>query len=282
MPVGQALALIPRFAHDPNPYVETIMVGLAQSVDMGLLPAAERPNFARFVQGCFGTHAEALGFTPKAGESLDVRRLRPALLMLVAGPGRDLKLRHRAQELALKWLDDPKAVDPNVLGAVLGIAGHYGDKTLFDRMLAKAKVAKDPRTIQRLLGSLGSFHDPGLQQRALEELLTNDFDARRAVAILQGGIGDPACHQRAYDFMKQHFDALMAKFPPEFGINMPFMGAGFSDEAHRADVEAFFKDRVAKYPGAARSLAQTLEGIRIREAQVAAQQPGIIAFLKQY
>ena len=282
MPVGQALALIPRYANDPNPYVETVMVGLAQSVGMGLLPAAERPNFARFVQGCFGAHAEVLGFTPKAGEPLDVRRLRPALLMLVAGPGRDLKLRRQARELALKWLDDPKAVDPNVLGAVLGIAGPYGDKTLFDRMLANAKAAKDPQSIQRLLRTLGSFRDPGLQLRALDELLTDDFDPRMAIAILWGGMGDPACHQRTYDFVKQHYEALMAKLPPEFGIYMPFIGSGFSDEAHRADVEAFFKDQVAKYPGAARTLAQTLEGIRIQEAQVAAQHPGIIAFLKQY
>ncbi len=282
MPVGEALALIPRFANDPNPYVEMVMVDLAQSVDTGLLPETERPAFARFVQSCFSAHAEALGFTPKAGESLDVRRLRPALLMLVAGPGRDLKLRRRAQELALKWLDDPKAVDPNVLGAVLGIAGTYGDKALFDRMLAKAKAAKEPQSIQRLLLTLGSFREPELQTRALDELLTDDFDPRMAVTLLWGGHDDPACHQRAYDFFKQHYEALMARLPPEFGIYMPLIASGFSDEAHRADVQAFFKDRVAKYPGAARNLAQTLEGIRIQEARVAAQQPGILAFLKPY
>ncbi len=50
----------------------------------------------------------------------------------------------------------------------------------------------------------------------------------------------------------------------------------------RAEAETFFKERSAKASGGPRMLAQALERISQCSAMRAAQQPGVIEFLKQY
>ena len=75
---------------------------------------------------------------------------------------------------------------------------------------------------------------------------------------------------------------MVEKLPRDSGAWLPYAGAAFCDAAHRADVEAFFKDRAPKYTGGPRILAQVLEGITLCEAAKAAQEPQVAAFLRAY
>jgi alanyl aminopeptidase len=222
-----------------------------------------------------------LGLTPKAGEDEGRKLLRQNLVGLVAKEAEDPILCAEAKGLALGWLEARKPVDPNILGTALFITASHGDRAMFERYLAAAKASKDPRDRMRLLGALGNFKDPDLLSQALNLILSDEFDSRESINILWSGLANRRTRLVAYDFVKKNIDRLLEKLPQEYGAYLPYIGSSFCDAGLRADLESFLKDRVAKYPGAPRNLAQTLESISLCEVQKAAQEGSVSAFLQK-
>jgi alanyl aminopeptidase len=215
------------------------------------------------------------------GEDDDSRLLRPTVLGVVANDAEDGGLIEQARKLALAWLDDHKAVDRDMVDVVLNIAARLGDRALFDRFRAQAKKETDEDLRGTLLYNLGSFRDPAIVKTALPIILTDEFDTRQSLGILFGATL-PETRDIAYDFVKQNWDALIAKLPTDTGAFLPYVAGGYCDDQHRADVEAFFKDRSTKYTGGPRNLAQALEGISLCVANKNANQASVVEFLKNY
>jgi alanyl aminopeptidase len=281
LPMDEALALVPRFAQDPQWQVVSSMAGIAWGISANLVREDLRPNYVRFIQATFGAKARELGLTPKAGEDEGRKLLRQNLVGLVAKEAEDPILCAEAKDLALGWLEARKPVDPNILGTALFITASQGDRAIFDRYLAAAKASKDPRDRMRLLGALGNFKDPDLLSQALNLILSDEFDSRESINILWSGLANRRTRLVAYDFVKKNIDRLLEKLPQEYGAYLPYIGSSFCDAGLRADLESFLKDRVAKYPGAPRNLAQTLESISLCEVQKAAQEGSVSAFLQK-
>jgi hypothetical protein len=86
--------------------------------------------------------------------------------------------------------------------------------------------------------------------------------------------------------LQQHYDALRTKLPSStFGDEaayLPYVGRGYCDEEHRAEIETFFKDRAAQTTGGPRILEQVLERVHLCSARREAQQAGVVEFLKNY
>ena len=126
------------------------------------------------------------------------------------------------------------------------------------------------------------FRDPAVVPAALALTLSGDFDARETVSILREESLSAETRPELWAFLKASFDRLAARLPRESPARFPALLAGFSDAAHRADVEAFFKDKAPKYMGGPRVLAQTLEQIQLHAALKAAQQESVSDFLRRY
>jgi len=282
VPMATALALVPAFAGDPDRQVVEAMVRIAASPRDLFVTDELRPNYRRFVADTFGARARALGFKSKPGEDEDTKLLRSAVVGLVAQDADEPALVAEATSLARKWLTDRSAIEPEMLPTVLTVAARYGDAELFTAFLAEAKRSKDRRERGRILSALGAFRDPSVQKLALNLTLSPDFDARESIAVLREAAADRLTREGAWAFLKANFDALAARLPRESPAGFPQLAAGFSDEAHRADVAAFFKDRAANYTGGPRRLAQSLEQIQLKAALRAAQQENVAGFLKSY
>jgi alanyl aminopeptidase len=282
VPMATALALVPSFAGDPDRQVVEAMVRVAASPRDLFVTDELRPNYRRFVADTFGARARALGFKSKPGEDEDTKLLRSVVVGLVAEEADDPALVAEATSLAKKWLADRSAIEPEVLSKVLTVAARHGDAELFTAFLAAAKTSKDRRERGRLLGSLGAFRDPSVQTLALNLTLSPDFDARESIAVLREAASDRVTREGAWAFLKANFDALAARLPRESPAYFPLLFAGFSDEAHRTDVAAFFKDRASNYAGGPRLLAQSLEQIQLKAALRASQQESVAGFLKGY
>lgn len=288
IPMGDVLARVSALLNDPDPQILSATIDIVANLGNHLVPDALRPNYARFIRKTYGARAHALGWREKPGEDEDVRLLRPTLLRLVAGDGEDKALIAEASSLARRWLQDHQTMDPDLLSAILHIAAMYGDRALFDRFYAEAKKTSDRTERARLLSAMGSFRDADILKAALSIALTEEFDSLESVAPVLGARGnptfsvtrDPKTRALVYEFVKQNFDALVAKLPRDSGANLARVASGFCDEEHRADVEAFFKDRATKFVGGPRILAQTLEQIRLCSAFRRAQQTSVAAFLK--
>jgi alanyl aminopeptidase len=127
---------------------------------------------------------------------------------------------------------------------------------------------------------MASFLDPTLVAENLRVALSEDFDPRESMILIRGAAGDRRTRQQAWDFVKQHYQQIVARMPADYGARLVSIGRGFCDVQHRQDLEAFFKDKVGQSRGGPRILAQTLERLDQCIALRAVQQDSVTAFLK--
>jgi alanyl aminopeptidase len=262
---ANTLGLVPEFGNDPTRQVVETTIAIAGSIRQNLVPADLRPNYARFVQKVYGARAHQLGWTPKPGESDDARLLRPDLVGLVANAGEDQALIGEAKALASKWLDDRRAIAPEMAEVVLETAAHHSGRDLYDRLLVELKKATDPRQREQILDAMGSFRDPEIVKENFNLILTGAVDTREAFPLVTQPLGDPRTEAVPFELVRDNHDRLVKVLPRgvlgETTAILPVVGRRFCTAERGQEVEAFFRDRSAKAVGGARILAQTVEQI---------------------
>jgi cytosol alanyl aminopeptidase len=282
LPVATALALVPVFAKDPAFQVVEIVQRIAAGPTDLLVTEKTRPTYQRFVSDAFGARARALGWTRKAGEDDETQLLRQALVPFVSNEGDEPGLVAEATRLAKAWLTDRRAVDPLLTSGVLGVAARHGSRELFEAYVAEAKKTSDRRERSRLLRAIGGFQSPSIVPAALALTLSTDFDARESIDILRAEGANRETLPQAWAFLVTNFDRLAERLPRDAPAWFPWIASDFSDEARRAEVKSFFRDKAPNYAGGPRILAQALEVIHLRAAYRAAQQGSFDAFLSRY
>lgn len=282
IPLGQALALVPKFTNDPSRQVVSKTLSIAGGLQDHLVPDGLKPKYQRYLSDLYKPRAEQLGWQNKPTDDDDARLLRPILINVMANQAEDPEFIAQAKKLALAWFDDHQAVDRNMLDVVMTTAAAHGDRALYDRLHDAAKKATDEETQRTLLAALGSFRDPELAKMALSNITANDFDIRVSVFMLFPAAAWPGTRDIANDFVRQNWDKLVAQLPDNYGSFLPFVARRYCDEQHRADAEAFFKDRVTKTEGGPRNLQQTLEAISLCAANKEANQESVAQFLKSF
>ena len=215
--LGRALALAPSLAQDRARQVVAKTMEITTGLQDNLVSKDLLPRYRQYLLDVYGGRARDLGWKTKAGESEDARFLRPALLNVLANQAEDSELIAQAKKLALAWLDDHKAVDPDMVRVVLTTAARHGDRDLFDRLRAAAKQETEENFRQNLLFSLASFQDPEILKAALPIVLSDDFDSRESLDILFAPAQWRQTRDFAYDFVKQNWDRLIAKLPTDSG-----------------------------------------------------------------
>jgi alanyl aminopeptidase len=282
MPLADAMALAPKFAHDQSRPLVTKTLSIVGSLDDHLVPENLKPNYRRYLANLYERRALQLGWDTKPSEDDDVRLLRPVLFGVLANRAENPEFIAHGKELASTWLDNHRAVDPDLAATVLVAAARHGDREFFDKLHAQARKETDENFQLTLLRAMGSFRDPAITKTALSILLSDEFDNRQSIGILFAASGSPEGRDLAYDFVKQNWDALIVKLPNDFVGFLPFVAEGYCDAQHRTDVDAFFKDRATKIMGGPRNLEQVLEGISVCVANKEANQPSVVEFLKNY
>ena len=282
MPLGDAMALMPRFVHDPSRQVVAKTIAIVGNLDENFVSGPLLPKYRRYLSDLYKERAEQLGWKDRPGEEDDSRLLRPAIVGVMTNHAEDQAFLDEAGKLAVAWLDDHSRVDPDMLDVVLTGAARHGDRALFDRMRSQAKKENDERVRGALLVALGSFRDPAILKKAFAIVLTDEFDDNESINILFAARRFSETRDLAYDFVKQNWDALIAKLPSDFGAFLPLIASHHCDSQHRTDAEAFFKDRATKFAGGPRNLAQVLEMVSLCEANKDANEASVAEFLKKY
>lgn len=277
-----ALGVLPRFTDSTHRLVVESALDLALSVEDNLVAEAVRPSYERFLVRLFGDRGRKLGFTQRAGESLDDTLLRPRLIRTLGVAAADPATRSEARRLTEVWLTDPKAIGSEMLATVLGIAASDGDVALFDRLEAAARKEQDRRTRGQILTALGQFRDPAAVEKGLQLVLAGKFDIREAGGVAWELSGDRVSRAMAYDWVKRSFDPLAAALPEQYSAALVYMAIGFCDTAHRDEIAAFFAPRVQKLSGGQNNLDRVLDVVNICIGRREKQEAGVSAFLKAY
>ncbi len=275
-----ALQWIQASAGSRDRHVTLASIGLASFVGDALVSDTDRERFERFVHEVFVPRARALGFSPRSGERDDDQLMRRALLRFAAPS--DPQLGVQARSLTAAWIADRRSLDAGLVDTVLPIAAHTGDASLFDAMLEAARSTGDSLDRRNLLVALMSFSDPALSDRGLRLLLDPTFDIRESSNALRISFSGAPPRRDIHEFVKANFEAFAQRVQRDAPGNWPMFAERLCSDPDRADVDAFWRDRIAAYAGGARVLAKTLESIELCTRLREAQGRSAAAFLKRY
>jgi len=283
LPLGDALALLPAFLGDGDLRVFSRGVGLLFLLNPRELDDREYAAFGRAVTKLLGARARTVGWAPKEGEDPEMSTVRPELLSLMARVAHDTRIVGEARALAERWLKDRRAVAPDMVGPVLGMAAMSDDGKLFDRILDEARHVQDRRERSILLGTLGAFPSAALRARALAIVTGSEFDQREALGILYRELFDRESREPTWSWLQTHFDAILGKMREDDAMRLiGSVPQAFCDERHRAAAESFLGPRAKSHPGAPHQLDEGLEGVRACALSWTRNKPAIDAFLAKY
>ena len=278
-PIGEALSRLPGLLKDPSEEVQSAAAGLLGLLHDDLVEVDLRPSARRFVTKLVAPRLKALGWQARAGDSSEVRSLRGRLIHYLVELGDDPKLLAEAEVLADGWLKGTGKIEPDFVGVVLKAATSWGDRGLFDRMVAALRAEKDSQRRERLIAGLSGFRDPAIARAALELFLEEGMDPREGIKLFWH---QPRSNRVVvWAFVKERFDALLARLPEGAQGFMLSVPEGFCDEASRADAALLLKERAPKVPGGPRLLEQALESISLCIARREAYKDSLRAFLKR-
>ena len=253
--IGTFLDLAAAFANDPTPAVVSDIASRLSFVRSAIADSDQRPRFEAWTKQVFRPALDRIGIEPKSGDADDVNSVRGTLLIMLS---RDADVQQRARAMALRYLEQPSALPPTLVSAVLQVAAAGGDAALYDRYVEKMKASiATPEEYYRFFNALAAFRDPALRQRTLTFAL-NDARSQDTPLLLGQLLGADAAV--AWMFVKQNWAALVAKLGTFQGIPsvVNALGGGCS-AASSAEIKTFFDDHPV--PEAARALTQVYERI---------------------
>jgi alanyl aminopeptidase len=245
-----------------------------------------RPEVERYGRQLYSPVARKLGWDVRKGEDDETRTLRGSVLAFLAGTGRDPAVRAEAKRRGLAYLHmvwdgtiHPEVVDPNLVGVVLTVVGEEADPPTWNAMRGLLVGSVDETLRGRLASALGAARDPQLAAAARELVLDPMLRDNEMLAPLGTQLGQPEMRDTAWAWVKDHYDAILARLPKHHGgVQLVSTGRYYCDEAHAREVETFFAPRIESIEGGPRALAQTLEDVRLCAAKRAAQEASGRAF----
>jgi aminopeptidase N len=273
-PFTDYLELVSAVPGDADPI---IVMDTATSLTSLVEFANGRPSEAAVTAYALRTlqpHFERVGWTPLAGESSNVGRMRATLIGALGILGdeavvAEARRRVRAAE------QDPEALPAAIRAAALTVFAHNATSADYDLLLTRAQAAEDFVERRRLFLYLAQASDPSIAQRTLEMTLGDTIPRQIRTQVLSRVAAE---HSRlAWDFLVAHRTEIEALLDPLQRLEYPpGIAATSSDPAIAAELEAYARD----FPDGARpTIAAATAAIRLRAQTIAERMPAVEAWI---
>jgi aminopeptidase N len=258
-PIGDYLAVAQGLQPERTSAVLGELIGQLDYIGEYLVNEADRESYDLWVRQLLTPAAKDIGWEPRPGESADQNSLRARLMHALGYTARDPDVEVAARKLTDQAMQDPSAVDHELLSAVLSIAARDGDGALYDSTLNRLKAAKTPEEQFIYQRMLTRFSDPKLLERTLEYAISPEVRSQDALFVITGVMRNPAGTKLAWDFVRAHWSEV-ANLGGAFGGGIVVAATGsFCDSGMRDEVKDFFATHHA--PASDRTLKQSLERV---------------------
>lgn len=238
--VGEQVRIASDFLDERHPAVVTMAVQILAAQRSLFVNDGNRGAWAAFATPRLKVVGERIGWTPKAGESPKTDELRSNLFLLYSLDASDPILLARAREQGDKYLSESGEVDPSTIKTYLRLAAQGGDLALLERVKKAMESSTDPQRRTTLLGTLGFFGVPAVQDRALDLILDESVtpsDLRELLAF--NGYQEPR-RLRLQNWIFKNYAALRAKMPNAFAEETVTCLKDCHDRESLEKVKSFF------------------------------------------
>jgi puromycin-sensitive aminopeptidase len=272
--VGDYLAFLRRLEGEDDLYVWQIVLASLGALDR-CLEGEARGRLHAWVRRLLSPVGASLGDEPRPDES-DLRRsLRGAVLSSMALLGGDERAVARSRELEARARASER-VDPPLAAAAITVVAARGDDDDYDRYDAAREQMPTPQQQLRYLYALADFRVPELLDRSLEKTLNGSIRPQNGPFVQARAVANRELGERAWAFVKQHWDESVARFNPGSIIYMAESVRYLTTPELQSDAEAFFADHPV--PQSGKMLEQALERQRIGTAFRQRAAPELEAF----
>jgi puromycin-sensitive aminopeptidase len=260
MPLPAYLDLTGRFTGERDKNVWAVLIDSFGFLNR-IIEASHRPFLEEFVRTRVGPAAQAVGWSPHAGEGDLTRQLRSELISALGRLGNDAATQTHAAELYAAARHSPAAVDPNLLPALVSILAFTGDAARYDEFAERFKTASTPQEERRYLFSLAMFRHEALLDRTLAKTLDGQIRTQDAPFMVGAVMGNIYGREQGWRFVKSNWDVLDRRFPKQ-GLRRMCGGiTALAKPELERDVREFFAARKIDLGG--KTLEQYLEQLRI-------------------
>ena len=243
------LQLVAGLADDPSPEVVREAVDALNDVHLALTTPRAAPFFGGYLRGTFEPTLRRYGLRPGPHEPLGVSLMRPALMHLLAGAGRDARVLIYAESLSHAYRADPGSIPPSLIEPAIVLGAARGDRAMFDDYRHRFETTRIPIERTYYLAGLGSFRAPALREAALDYALHGPLRPQETLqipgAMSLTSLGGETRGAGSYSddvaqWMLDHFAELAAKMPPNFTTRIVGLGGG-CDRARAQLLHEYFQ-----------------------------------------
>jgi puromycin-sensitive aminopeptidase len=252
--VFMQLAQTMRSEHDGNViglvashlgYVESSLVGPEQNKE-------QAEKYRRFMTMQFGLLAQQLGWALRPDDGDEEKALR-ARLLAILGRASDPQAIAVAKSIVQKYLKNPDSVEGTIVGPAFHVAAENGDVAFYDQLTE----AVDKTGCDACLFALAAFRQPTLTERTVGLIDQGKVRQQDFPRFFSALLANPAAQQSAWNYLKEHWEALADKVTTFGGRGAVSALGNFCSAEQRQDVKQFYSAHPV--PGAERALQQSLE-----------------------
>lgn len=217
-PVTSYLNLTALYKKEEDPTVASLLIRQLHHLEH-FLPEGDseaeavRERYAAFVRDRLSATAEKLGWDAREKDSDLTQILRSRLLAALGTIGQDKEVIEEARKRFSVYLSDPSQLNPNLYGAIVGIAAYNGDARDYEALLECWRNSQSAEAKIRNLMALADFRNPSLQGRTLKLSLTDEVKSQDAPHLVTHLISTTAGRYRGWDFVKANWKTMEERFP---------------------------------------------------------------------
>ena len=212
----------------------------------------------------FAPAVDRHGWSPREGETELEKQLRGDLIGALGTLAEDNACQERARVLYAQYEKDPNSVERNLVPALVSIVAHTGAAVEYEKFYAKFKNAQTPQEETRYLFALACFRHPDLIDRTLKLTISGEVRTQNAPYLMRGILLNRDAREKAWSFMKRHWDDMLKQYPDNSIPRMCEGIIGLVTPQLEADVREFFAHHPVKQ--GAKQMEQHLERLRVAVA----------------
>ncbi len=191
----------------------------------------------RFVRRLAGPAWTRFGWDAEPGEGDRAAIARGRLLGLLGMIGTDPTIQAEAAERFRRFLADPAALVPDLVGVTARIVVAAGGEDEWSTVLARYREASNPQEKLRYLYALAETTDPALVARTLDLIVDPEVRIQDAPFLMNGVMAQPAGSEAAWRWLESHWSDVEGRFPTGLLARMvdgivSLVDPGVAEEVH--------------------------------------------------
>jgi alanyl aminopeptidase len=277
--VAGLVALVNHDTWDVADAATSHLESITAILDSEQLPGVEQafreiagPRFARLPDG------------DDAGTALLRQRMQRFLVVIAKDPAmREPLARQAAASIGLDGDPEPSAAPASELETIFSIGVQDIGEPFFDLLLEQAQTHDDPAFRSAARGALARAEDPELIAKLQAALQEGKFQGFEFVSIIFRQMARDASRELTYEWLVNNYDEIVAQLPETYRARiLPSLGSTFCSNERADEWLAFIEARADQSPGYERTLAQSIETVRLCAALRDAKADELVAALQDY